>query len=84
MDSTPDYDSLRYFPVEVPVDVKAGMLAYLHAFRLHYGAFDFAITPDDEWVMFECNPSGQWLWLYDVAGLPIPEALAELLTGETV
>lgn len=79
-----DYDSLRYLPVEVPTEVRVGMLAYLRAFRLHYGAFDFAITPDGEWVMFECNPSGQWLWLHHLAGLPIPAALAELLTGETV
>lgn len=29
----------------------------------------------------ECNPSGQWLWLHHFANLPIPTALAELLTG---
>ncbi|MGH3622525.1 MAG: hypothetical protein ACRDQ5_12150 [Sciscionella sp.] len=77
-----DYNSLRYLPVEVPAEVKAGVLAYLGALRLHYGAFDFVITPDGKWVMLECNPSGQWLWLHHLAGLPIPAALADLLTGE--
>ena len=81
LDWRADYDSLRYLPVEVPTDVEAGMLDYLRAFRLHYGAFDFVITPDDEWIMLECNPSGQWLWLHHLAGLPIPAALADLLTG---
>ena len=57
------------------------MIEYLTAFNLNYGAFDFVITPDGEWIMLECNPSGQWLWLHHVAGLPIPEALADLLTG---
>jgi hypothetical protein len=28
----------------------------------------------------ECNPSAQWLWLHHTAGLPIPAALADLLT----
>lgn len=57
------------------------MRAYLAAFRLPFGAFDFVITPDGEWVMLECNPNGQWLWLHHMAKLPIPAALADLLTG---
>ncbi len=77
-----DYDALSYVPVEVPAAVRAGILAYLREFRLNYGAFDFVITPEKKWIMLECNPSGQWLWLHHRAGLPIPAALAELLTGE--
>jgi ATP-grasp ribosomal peptide maturase len=72
-----DYDALRYLPINVPAE---GMLAYLRAFELNYGGFDFVITPDEEWIMLECNPSAQWLWLHHIAGLPIPAALADLLT----
>ena len=43
------------------------------------GAFDFVITPDDEWIMLEVNPAGQWLWLEHEAGVPIAAALANLL-----
>jgi len=76
-----DYDALRYLPINVPAEVTAGMLAYLRAFELNYGGFDFVITPDEEWIMLECNPSAQWLWLHHIAGLPIPAALADLLIG---
>jgi hypothetical protein len=76
-----DYDALRYGPITVPAEVTVGMLAYLRAFELHYGGFDFVITPHEEWIMLECNPSAQWLWLHHTAGLPIPTALAELLIG---
>lgn len=76
-----DYDALRYLPITVPTEVTAGMLAYLRAFELNYGGFDFVITPDGEWIMLECNPSAQWLWLHHTAGLPIPGALADLLIG---
>jgi hypothetical protein len=31
---------------------------------------------------FECNPAGQWLWLHHLADMPVPAALADLLTGE--
>lgn len=75
-----DYDALRYLPINVPAEVTVGMLAYLRAFELNYGGFDFVITPDEEWIMLECNPSAQWLWLHHTAGLPIPAALADLLT----
>jgi hypothetical protein len=50
---------------------------------LNYGAFDFVVTPNDEWVM-ECNPAGQWLWLEHETGVPIAAALADLLTEGAV
>lgn len=78
-----DYDLLHYQRVEVPTDIGTGLLAYLRALGLHYGAFDFVITPEGEWVMLECNPSGQWLWLHHLADLPIPSAMAELLIGDS-
>lgn len=78
-----DYDALEYTPCGVPDAVRDGVLAWLDRFRLNFGAFDFAVTPDGEWVMFECNPSGEWSWIQNKTGLPIAAALAELLTGGT-
>lgn len=76
-----DYDNLRYEPLHVPDNVIHGMMAYLEALHLPFGAFDFVITPEGHWVMLECNPNGQWLWLHHATQLPIPAALADLLTG---
>jgi glutathione synthase/RimK-type ligase-like ATP-grasp enzyme len=59
---------------------KAREVRATDTFELNYGGFDFVITPDEEWIMLECNPSAQWLWLHHTAGLPIPAALADLLT----
>lgn len=53
-----DYGSLRYVPVEVPAKVRDGIRGYLRDFRLRYGAFDFVITPDDEWIMLEFTDQG--------------------------
>ena len=74
-----NYSSLTYEVIEPPGEITTAMRRYLDAFGLAYGAFDFVITPDDEWIMLECNPMGQWLWLEHEAGLPIAEAFAELL-----
>jgi glutathione synthase/RimK-type ligase-like ATP-grasp enzyme len=76
-----DYGNLNYHPIEVPADIANGLLRYLAVLGLRFGAFDFVITPDGQWVMLECNPNAQWLWLHDApANLPIPAAIADLLT----
>jgi hypothetical protein len=76
-----DYDALDYSIIEPPESVTAGMLAFLKVFSLSFGAFDFAITPGGDWVMFECNPAGQYGWLEEAVGLPITAALADLLAN---
>ncbi|MEO7193493.1 MAG: ATP-grasp ribosomal peptide maturase [Pseudonocardiaceae bacterium] len=78
-----DYDALTYAIVEPPEHVTAGMRAFLRTFGLAFGAFDFAVTSDNEWIMFECNPAGQYGWLEDALDLPITSALADLLTNGT-
>lgn len=79
VDFRADYDSLDYRHVEPPESTTIGMLAFMKTFGLSFGAFDFAVTPDQEWIMFECNPFGAYGWLEDALGLPITSALADLL-----
>jgi ATP-grasp ribosomal peptide maturase len=81
LDWRADYPALAYSIVEPPELVTAAMARYLDALDLSYGAFDFAITSSGEWIMLECNPAGQWLWLQQTTGLPIAARLGELLVG---
>ncbi len=74
-----DYQALRYERVEPPASVAAGILEYCVELDLTYGAFDFVIRPDGEWVFLECNASGQYGWIEDTIGVQITEALADLL-----
>ncbi|OZM71972.1 RimK domain-containing protein [Amycolatopsis antarctica] len=74
-----DHDSVTYERTDPPVSVVAGVLDYAVDRGLMFGAFDFVIRPDGEWVFLECNPGGQYGWLEDAAGLPVTGALAELL-----
>jgi ATP-grasp ribosomal peptide maturase len=73
------YDSLTYTPIAVPSDVSAGVRAYLDAFGLVYGAFDFGLGTDGRWWWYECNPNGQWAWFPDPISQPIATALADEL-----
>lgn len=65
-----------YSPGEIPDALKSKILAYMDEMKLDVAAFDFAVTPDSEFVFFECNPGGQWLWLEEFVELPIARDVA--------
>lgn len=48
---------------------------------LVFGALDFALTPEGEYVFFEINPNGEWLWLEDQLGFPISNRIAAWLSA---
>jgi len=74
-----DYSSHRYAEVVVPTAVEHAIATMLGRLGLNFGAFDFVITPDNEWVFLEVNPNGQWGWLEGKTGLPISSAIADAL-----
>jgi glutathione synthase/RimK-type ligase-like ATP-grasp enzyme len=50
---------------------------------LHFAAYDFIVTPNDEVYFLEVNPGGQWLWIENQTNLQISKALAEyMLSGQ--
>ncbi|NDL60188.1 MvdC/MvdD family ATP grasp protein [Phytoactinopolyspora mesophila] len=74
-----DYASLTYRVVDVPGAVRRGVVELMRRFGLVFGALDFVVTPAGEWRFLEINPNGQWGWIQTVTGLPISNALADLL-----
>lgn len=79
-----DYGALRYEKVGTPDNVRRAVVALLRRLDLPFGAFDFTVTPEDEWVFLELNPNGQWGWIEDHTGLPITSAIADLLNDGDV
>ncbi|MGQ4517075.1 ATP-grasp ribosomal peptide maturase [Streptomyces sp. DW26H14] len=78
------YQSLTYEPVACPDGIRRSLMAFLAEFGLYFGAFDFSVTADGAWWFLECNPNGQWAWLEDAAGLPITQAIADLLENGVI
>lgn len=78
-----DYSALYYERLEPPSYVVAGVLEYCIEFGLLYGAFDFVIRPDGEWVFLECNSGGQFGWIERAISAPITTSLADLLQEGT-
>ena len=66
---------------ELPGDVEKRLLRLMDHFRLNYGAADFILTPDGRHVFLEINPVGEFFWLESFPGLPISDAIADVLLG---
>lgn len=66
---------------ELPEEIAQGCLNVLRQLGLTFGAFDFCLDRDGQYVFLEVNPSGQWLWMEKGLNLPISLHLARLLAG---
>ncbi len=77
-----DYNALTYESIPLPADVEGGIRAVMHDLDLVYGAFDFVITPEAEWIFLEVNPGGQFGFLEDRVDAPLTAILADLLAQE--
>ena len=56
------------------------LLAFHHAAKLEFGAYDLIAAEDGSFVFLECNPAGQFLWLEYSLHLPILDAIAHKLS----
>jgi glutathione synthase/RimK-type ligase-like ATP-grasp enzyme len=63
----------------LPDEVQRLCLQLVEHLGLCYGAIDLILTPDGRYVFLETNPNGQFAWIEDLAGLPISEAICNLL-----
>jgi glutathione synthase/RimK-type ligase-like ATP-grasp enzyme len=70
-------DAWQHYALPDPVAGK--LLELMEFFGLGYGAIDLIVTPDGRHVFLEVNPCGEFFWLEEAPGLPISEALAQLL-----
>lgn len=76
-----DYN-LKEEIIELPDDVTRFCQEYLRRLHLHFGCFDFIVTPEDEYVFLECNPNGQWRWIEEDLHVPMSEALVDCLVNQ--
>jgi MvdD family ATP-grasp ribosomal peptide maturase len=66
---------------QLPHEVEEKILRLMDYFSLNYGAIDIILTTDGQHVFLELNPCGEFFWLERTPGLPISQAIADLLLG---
>lgn len=72
-------NELPYKVVELPENIATKCRALLEKLDLKFGAIDMIVTPNGEYVFLEINPNGQWIWLEQATGLPMINAMIDLL-----
>jgi glutathione synthase/RimK-type ligase-like ATP-grasp enzyme len=65
--------------IELKKAFKEKCIKLLDSFGLKYGAIDFIRDRSDRLIFLEINPTGDWLWIEHHTGLPITEAVTDLL-----
>ena len=74
-----DLDHTRHLPHALPAEVEHCCVRLVERLGLCYGAIDMVLTPDGRYVFLEINPNGQFLWIEKLTGLPISDAICDLL-----
>ena len=64
---------------DLPDVIRARCIRIVRALGLCYGAMDLVLTPDGRYVFLEVNPMGQYLWIEKITGMPISDAICDLL-----
>jgi hypothetical protein len=74
-----DHHTTRYSIHDLPQDVERRCIQLVERLGLCFGAIDMVVTPDGHYVFLEVNPNGQYLWIEMATGLPISDAICDLL-----
>jgi hypothetical protein len=74
-----DLGSTPHHAHELPRDVADRCVQLVAQFGLAYGTIDLILTPDGRYVFLELNSAGEYGWIEQVTGLPISDAIADLL-----
>lgn len=61
--------------IEPPAEIKEKVNKFMQTLGIVYGALDFIVTPDNKWIFLEINCMGQFLWIEELTGLKISDAI---------
>jgi glutathione synthase/RimK-type ligase-like ATP-grasp enzyme len=78
-----DHGHTPIVPHALPDNQREFCVSLVRRLGLHYGTIDMVLTPDGRYVFLEINPNGQYLWIEKQSGLPITEAVCDLLARES-
>jgi glutathione synthase/RimK-type ligase-like ATP-grasp enzyme len=76
-----DIPNTPHVEMDPPQYIKDKVDKFLDVLQIEYGALDFIVTPDNEWIFLEINCMGQWLWIENLTGLKISDAIVEWISN---
>jgi glutathione synthase/RimK-type ligase-like ATP-grasp enzyme len=80
-----DTRALNVEEISIPIALKEKCLLLMRRLGILHGSFDFAIDDEDNWIFFEVNEQGQFLWMETyVPHLPVLDTAIHFLMEPTV
>lgn len=79
-----DITNTPHYEIDPIEGIKTKVSSLMEYFGIEYGALDFIVTPDNEWVFLEVNSLGQWLWIEDLTNMPISHEVADWLYSKSL
>ncbi|WP_336688657.1 MULTISPECIES: MvdC/MvdD family ATP grasp protein [unclassified Chryseobacterium] len=65
--------------INPPEIIRDKVNQFMKHLNLKFGALDFIVDKNNNWHLLEINPSGQYLWIEDLTGLRITDAIKKYL-----
>ncbi len=73
---------LNYSKIDIPDDLTTKCLRLLKSLNLRFGAIDFILDENTDYLFLEINPNGQWAWIEKQLGYDISGTISKLLIDE--
>lgn len=64
---------------KLPEEVSTKLMLLMKRLGMVFGCVDMILTPEGEYVFLEVNTAGQWGWVESLTGMPITDALTDML-----
>lgn len=63
-------------------DLNDRLIAMMRHYEVRFASFDLIVTPDGRIIFLEMNPASQFLWIEELTGMPITDAIIDELLNE--
>lgn len=73
---------LKHTKIELPNDIHKKCVELLKLLNLRFGAIDFILDENEDFIFLEINPNGQWAWIEKQTGYKISNEIVNLLEYE--
>lgn len=77
-----DFPNTPYLIHNLDPDLEQKCLAIIQYYGLEFSTIDLVVNPEGKVLFLEMNPNGQWGWIEELTGLPITEAVSDLLSRQ--
>ena len=72
----------RFLPFQLPIDIEKKVVDLMGELSLNTGSIDFILTPEDEYVFLEVNPTGQFGMVDYSCNYGLHEKVANILISK--